>query len=188
MKAKPFFGRGDFLLALLIIAIAGFICINFSAPSRLMTPPIERAIATCSTPNQQPAWVRSTPHHVQVNKYLGYSYYNKDGLVERWVARIISATIQQDDGRVTLDFVYTHNVQIEYVGWLGFHYWKTPILSEEEYGSYYSLGQSYLALWGGDQKWAGVDAVSYYLHFNRSNRLESIGCPGGARLDLSQIK
>ncbi len=150
--------------------------------------PIERAIAACTTPDQQPVWAASVRvPHVQTDRYLGYSYYSERGLVERWVARIISATItQQGGGRVTLDFVYTHRVQVEYFGWLGFSYWKTPILSEEEYNSYYSTGQSLLAQWGGDQKWEGVDWVSYYLHFNRNNRLTSVDCPGGAHVDLSQ--
>lgn len=176
------------LLALIIVAIAGFLAINYGGLLRLPPTPIEQAIATCTTPSQQPAWVSTKYPHVQTRRYLGYRYYDKDGVVERWVARVDSAEVTEQTGRVTLNFEFRHEVQIEYVGWLGFHYWKTPILSEEEYNSYYSMGQSFLALLGGDQKWVGVDAVSYYLHFNRSNRLESVECPGGAQLDLSQIK
>lgn len=183
MKNKPVLGIG---ILLMLVAIAIFLKgVSLEAnPS-----PIERAIATCTTPDQQPAWMTEKNPYVETSRYLYYEEYSVNGRVEVWRAHIKSAIYTDSDGRVRLKF-FSDSVQVEleYFDNWGARWEEPERLSEEEYASYYSMGQAILALRGGDEKWRGEFQVYYTLLFDRSdNQLISVDCPNGARWDLSLL-
>ena len=185
MKKNPLLGVG---VILMIAALAFFlraVTISVTAPT-----PIEKAIATCGTPDQQPQWVTGNRGSLETTRYLYYEDYTKNGRVEIWGARVKSAVYTDSDGsRVKLDFVSNDfvGVMLEYHDNWGAH-WEQPTLSTEEYTSYYSMGQALLALYGGDEKWRETAWVYYTLLFAPSdNQLISVDCPNGARWDLSLL-
>lgn len=183
MKNKPVIGIG-------ILLILAAIAILLKGVSLEATPsPIERAIATCTTPDQQPAWVTEKNPYVETSRYLSYEEYSVNGRVEIWGARINSAIHTDLDGRVRLKFFSDSvRVELEYFDNWGSRWEEPEGLSPEEYASYYSMGQAILALRGGDEKWRGENHVFYTLLFARSdNQLISVDCPNGARWDLSLL-
>lgn len=185
MKNKPVLGIG---ILLMLAAIAIFLKgVSLEAnPS-----PIERAIATCGTPDQQPAWMTEKNPYIETSKYLSYEEYSVNGRVEVWGAHINSAIYTDSNGQVRLKFVSSASVRVEleYFDNWGSRWEEPERLSPEEYASYYSMGQAILALRGGDEKWRGEAYVHYTLLFARSdNQLISVDCPNGARWDLSLSK
>lgn len=153
--------------------------------SRLQsTSPIKAAIATCTTPDQQPAWVTAHNQNLETSTYLSYEEYVETGRNEIWSAWLESGTFYTDaGGRAKLEFFGDgdlRGVELEYRrnNWSGTS-WHAPTLSDEEYNTYESLGKSFLDLWGGDEKWYGRSRVDYTLSFDRQGFLTSVVCPGG---------
>ena len=151
--------------------------------------PIEQAIAACSTPDQQPAWVTEENPNVKTTSYPDYEYYSAVGKVEVWEARVKSAIYGGTYGRIKYYFRLDDSIDVEqeYYGSWGAH-WEEPMLSSEEYLLYLSSSQAALAQLGRDEKWRGVSQVFYTLLFDPRGYPAFVECPGGAHVDLSQVK
>jgi len=151
--------------------------------------PIEQAIAACSTPDQQPAWVTEENPNVKTTSYPNYEYYSTVGKVEVWEARVKSAIYGGTYGRIKYYFMLNDSIDVEqeYNGKWGAH-WEEPMLSSEEYQLYLSSSQAALAQLGRDEKWRGVSQVFYTLLFDPRGYPAFVECPGGAHVDLSQVK
>lgn len=174
---SPFFSVAVVILVLVAI-FGGALVLTLHDLS-----PIRQAVKVCDDPTLQPAWVTSHKQNLETSTFLSYEEYVETGRNEIWSAWLESGTFDTDaDGQVKLEFGDggLSGVKLEYRRnvWSGTS-WHTPTLSAEEYNAYESLGQSFMALWGGDEKWYGRSRVDYTLNFNRQGHFVSVECPGG---------